>query len=153
MFTKRTLASLPLLFILALGACEQSPSGIDPSLAAMQKVAGSYVASSAYGATRFNTIIEGQTTNWLAKGAVLQINLSADGTTTGRLLVPGMDEGGGDFDKDLAGRWSLKGDTVHFEQSADTFVRDMPFLVRGNTLQGDGDFGNGNRIQVTFTKQ
>ena len=111
----------------------------------MQRLAGSYTAQT------FTMTESGQTTNLRAQGASLDIALAADGTTTGRLLVPGVREGGGDFDASMAGKWTLKGDTVRFDQTADAFVRDMPFLVRDGDLVGTSDF-DGTRIDVTLSR-
>ena len=113
-----------------------------------QSVAGAYSAST------FTTTAGGTTggsvTNVLAGGGSLQITLVASGTTTGRLVIPTAVAGAA-VDASMAGTWTLSGDTVRFTQAADTFVRDTPFLVRGNTLVGDRTFGT-TRIQVTLRK-
>ncbi len=135
---------------LTLAACGDSPTGGDSQQLRMQRLAGSYEGFK-YGEKRFTTTENGQTTDWVARGASLKIELAADGTTSGRLLVPGADEDGGDFDASMAGSWTLKGDTVRFQQDADTFVRDMPFLVKGGRLVGSEDFGD-VRIDVTLSR-
>jgi hypothetical protein len=63
-----------------------------------------------------------------------------------------MDEDGGDFDADLAGTWTLKGDTIRFAHPADTFVRDMPFAVHDTELRGDRTF-SGVRVRVTLVRK
>jgi hypothetical protein len=130
----------------ALAACGDDE--ILVSTPTRQSVAGSYTA------TTFTTTAGGTTggsvTNVLSQGGVLQLTLAASGTSTGRLLIPTAVAGAA-VDASMAGTWTLSGDTVRFTQAADTFVRDTPFLVRGNTLVGDRTFGT-TRIQVTLRK-
>ena len=119
--------------------------GDDPFAPTVENMAGSY------GATTFTTTNSGTTTNHLAAGASFTLTLAADGTTTGRLFVPGGDEGGGDFDADLAGTWTLTGKTIEFAHTADTFVRDMPFTAERNSLRGTATF-SGTTIRVVLAK-
>ena len=109
-------------------------------------VAGSYTA------TTFTTVTSGTTTNQLAAGATLSITLRVDGTTTGQLFIPASTSGGAAVNEAMNGTWTLSGTTVDFAQSADTFVRDMPFVVEGGALVGDQIFGD-TRIVVILTKQ
>lgn len=152
----RTLRAPGLLLILAIlstsAACDGDPAGLDPLQAAMARVAGNYVIGEEYGATELTTTEQGETIDWLALGAKVEMNLTVDGSTTGRLSVPGADEDGGDFVADLAGRWTLRGDTVHFEHAADTFIRDTPFLVQGKTLVGEESFGGG-AVRLVFARR
>jgi hypothetical protein len=150
MTLKFRLPAVLLAAALTLAACGDSPSGADSQKLRMQQLSGSYVGFK-YGAKKFTTIENGQTTDWLARGASLKIDLAADGTTTGRLLVPGGDEDGSDLDASMVGNWTLKGDTVRFQQNADTFVTDMPFLVQGGRLVGSSTFG-GIDVDVTLSR-
>ncbi len=136
----RFAARLVLGLAVALAACD-SPT--EPRTVA--SVSGSYRA------TTFTLVQEGSTVDLLQQGAELDLRLDPNGTTAGRIVVPNGDEDGGDFDADLTGQWTLKGDTVRFQHAADTFVRDMPFLVRGSRLEGDETFG-GARIRVVLEK-
>lgn len=136
---RRTLSGL-LASVLLLAACD-SPTGV-PIPA---EVAGSYRA------TVLTTRAGGAVVDQLAGGTELRITLDPSGATTGRLFVPHGDENGRDLDADLAGRWTLRGDTVRFEQQADTFVRDIPFLVREDRLEGAADFGP-VRIEVSLAR-
>ncbi len=43
--------------------------------------------------------------------------------------------------EDLGGMWTLAGDRVTFDQSADTFVGEVEFIAGRNTLTGEGTFG------------
>lgn len=108
-------------------------------------VAGSYTS------TTFLTTDSTGTTDQLAAGTTFTISLAANGTTTGRLFVPGAGAGGGDLDADMAGTWTLTGTTVQFAQTADTFVRDMPFRAESNRLRGEAVFG-ATTVRVVLTK-
>lgn len=87
----------------------------------------------------------------LALGAIVGVSLAPDGTSSGRLFVPGGAEGGGDLDEDLAGTWTLAGSTVTFNQTADTFIRDAEFTASRNRLTGEGAFGD-QTIRLELTK-
>lgn len=150
MTVKFRLPAALLAAALTLAACGDAPSGADPQQLRVQQLSGSYVGFK-YGTKKFTTTRYGQTTDWLARGASLNIELAAEGTTTGRLLIPGGNEDGSDFDASMAGSWALKGDTVRFQQDADTFVRDMPFLVQGGRLIGSRNFG-GIEVDVTLSR-
>ena len=130
----------------ALAACGDDE--ILLSTPTRQSVAGSYTAS-AFTTTAGGTT-GGSATNVLSQGGSLQMTLGANGSVTGRLILPTAVAGAA-VNENLAGSWTLSGDTVRFTQTADTFVRDTPFLVRGNTLVGDRTFGT-TRIQVTLRK-
>ena len=124
---------------LALSACEGS-TPLDPHAQAMAALAGDYGAEADLGALSFTTDDGGTVTDWLDQGAKVELRLTADGRTTGRLFVPGVDEDGGDLDESLAGTWTLDGETIHFEHDADTFIRDTPFRVEGKRLVGEASF-------------
>ena len=139
---------------LALAGCSENPSGPESREEAMARLAGDYTASGAFGAIVFTTTTDGETIDWLDEGAFLQIRLTADGATSGRVFVPGVDEDGGDFDEDLTGTWELIDDEIFFEHDADTFIRDMPFEVDGNRLIGDRTFeADEVRVQVELVRQ
>jgi hypothetical protein len=95
----------------------------------------------AYQATVFTFDGGSGPTDLLAAGASVTITLAPDGTTSGRMFVPGVGAGGGDLDADLAGTWTLSGTTVTFAQGADTFMRDVPFTVELGRLRAQGTFG------------
>jgi hypothetical protein len=136
-----TLPAVTLSLVVALGAC-----GADTSFSpTVDTVAG------AYPATTFTVTTATGTTNLLASGATVSLTLAADGTMGGRLIVPAGAEDGGDLDADLAGGWVLKGSTVTFGQSADTFIRDLEFVASRNRLSGAGTF-DGTTIRLVLTK-
>jgi hypothetical protein len=121
------LAPVALFSLLACGGSESfTPTE--------ETVAGTYQASA------FTVTSGVGTTDLLAAGATVDATLAPDGTTSGRLFVPGAGENGGDLDEDLTGTWTLAGQTVTFDQTADTFIRDAEFLAGRNTLTGEGTF-------------
>ena len=108
---------------------------------------------SSYEATTFTVTPTGQAPiNVLTAGGSLTINLMSDGTTTGSLIVPAGASGGTAINASMAGTFTRVGDTVTFDQDADTFVRDMDFTVSGSTLTGVENFGGGT-VAVTLTLQ
>lgn len=105
-----------------------------------------------YSAMTFRTTDAGTVTDQLALGASLAIDLAQDGTTSGRLFVPGGgDTPGTDLDADLAGTWARVNNTIRFTQNADTFVRDMAFTIGTDELLGSATFG-GVLVEVVLRK-
>ena len=91
------------------------------------------------------------TIDWVAAGATWTMSLAPNGTTTGHLFIPGAGAGGADFNADMAGTWTLSGNSIQFDQAADSFVRDMPFLAVENRLTGDHTFGD-TRVRLALAK-
>jgi hypothetical protein len=137
---RSALRLLPVLLLLSA-----SCGGDDPFSPTEENVAGTYEA------TALTVTAGGITVNALGLGASLELVLNPGGTTTGRLLAPGLGEGGEDIDADLTGTWSLTGSTVTFEHTSDTFIRDVPFTAERNRLSAEGTF-QGAVIRATLTK-
>jgi hypothetical protein len=108
-------------------------------------VAGSYSAAA------FTVTSSTGTTDFLAAGAAVMVELAPDGTTTGQIFVPDGGEDGGDFDADLTGTWTLSDTTVTFEHEADTFLRDVEFIASRNRLSAEETFA-GHTIRLVLTK-
>ena len=104
-----------------------------------------------YHATTFSLSSGGPAVNLLAMGASFTMTLGADHTTTGRLVIPSSITGGEKIDDSLAGTWRQSNDTVYFDHPADTFVRDVPFVVRGGSLATEYD-SPGGQLLVTLSK-
>lgn len=132
-----------LVAVVALGACDSSPT--DPTMAAL---AGEYRA------TTFTATVGDETINALALGVVVEIDLRADGTTTGRYFIPGElneDDSGDDYKADLRGTWSLRGNTVTFDHSTDTPLTDVQFTVLDDSrLEADDTLADGTRIRIVL---
>jgi len=118
------LAGLLALAVLSLPACsDDDPSG--PDGLTRSDLVGSYEA------TTFETDDGSGTTDQLAAGSSIEITLSGDGSTSGRIFVPGGAEDGGDFDESLDGTWSFQAPSaVTFDLTADVFLRDVTFTAR-----------------------
>ncbi|MGD8699773.1 MAG: hypothetical protein PVJ43_10810 [Gemmatimonadales bacterium] len=110
-----------------------------PSAASTPDVAA---AAGTYRATTFTMEEAGVVTDWLARGASIDLTLYADGTAAGRLFVPGGGRAGSDFDEDLTGSWSLTGATLELDHAAETFLREMQLGVAGSRLTGAETFGS-----------
>jgi hypothetical protein len=129
-----------LALTIGLAAC-----GDDNFSPTVENVAGSYTAST------FTYQTDAGTTDLLALGAVVSIELADDGTTTGEIFVEDGGEGGGDLDEDLTGTWTLAGSTVTFDQGADTFIRDLEFTADEDRLTGEDTFDDVT-IRLVLTK-
>lgn len=88
-----------------------------------------------YRASILSVTTPSQTIDVLASGGSLSMALAENGTTSGRLLVPGGGENGQTLDADMAGTWSRTGNVVRFTQTADTFVRDGSWAVETGSLR------------------
>jgi hypothetical protein len=126
---------------LALAACG-GDDGFSPTPATVQGT---------YNASRFTATNSQGSVNLLALGATVHVVLNADGTTTGHLSVPDLGLGEGAIEADLTGTWTLSGNTVTFNQTADTFIRDADFTAAQNSLDGEGTF-DGTTVHLTLSK-
>ncbi len=123
------------------GACSDDPN-VPP---------GNSTVGGQYHATTFTASPSGgPAVSLLTLGATLDITLAPDQTTTGRLFIPAIVTGEGALDEDLAGTWRQSHDTVFFSQTADTFIRDAPFVVHGSALVGQLVDPEG-RVDVTLS--
>jgi len=122
----------------------------------MADVAGDYEARGETGL--FSVTIGGVPIDVLEAGGFIDLTLAADGTTSGTLFAPGLDEGGADLDADLDGTWTLRRDddddwVVQLSQGADTFLRDVELEVESvGRLDVDEDVG-GARIRVVLLRE
>jgi len=115
----------------------------DPFTPTVENVAGTYTLERL---TEFHGTVGA--TNWVPRGGTMTITLETNGTTTGRLFLPGADESGADFDVDMAGTWTLIDGIVVFNQSADSFVRDARWVARRSRITGDHTLGDDRVIAV-----
>lgn len=129
-----------LVYLSGTSACD------DPSGPAADEVSGSYVAIA------FTTRQGGVDTDQLALGASISLTLRPDGTTGGRLFVPGGNPDGSDFEADLGGTWTLNDRTVDLTHDVDTFLNDLAFSFESDTLSGEERF-SGITVRVELAKQ
>lgn len=112
---------------------------------------GSSEPPGSYRATTLVTTTNGQATDHLANGSTITLVLTPEGTTSGHAIIA-PSGGVGALDEDLTGTWATIGDSVNLDHRADTFLRDMPLKLDGNTLVGDKVFQE-TRIQLTLTRE
>lgn len=131
-----------LLAVAALVACKVA----DPFIPSPENMAGAYTA------TQFITIDSNGPFDWLKAGASLNITLTLDGKTSGRLFMPGAGAGGGDLDEDMAGYWLVYGYTLQISQPAETMIRNIDFTAEQNRLAADQNFGDSLRVIMILHK-
>jgi hypothetical protein len=108
-----------------------------------------------YTATTFTLDIGAGPIDLIGTGASIQLGLASGGVASGQIFVPGLGEGGGDFDESLEGTWSYVQPTLSLDHAADTFMRDLPLTaskVNGVIqLEGEKNFGD-ETIHVVLVK-
>ena len=126
-----------------LGGCGDSTDS-EP----MGDIAGIYTSTSF-----LVTPTGGSAEDVLAAGGLLTIGLEPNGTVTGTLDVPGGVAGVAEpIHEDMFGTASRAGNTLVLEQSADTFVRDVTWLIGPGSLTGRY-VGSDGTVEVTLTLQ
>ena len=89
----------------------------------------------------------------LKDGARLELTLAAGGSVSGALEIPEGPSGTDALMASMAGTWTQHGNVLTFDQPADTFVRDTPFILRSsNRIEADKVFG-GSRVLLTLRRQ
>ena len=137
-------ASVPsyLLVLLCLGCTPEDVLGPND-------LVGTYTAGT------FNLVHNADTTDVLAAGGSIVINLASTGVTSGQLTVPASLAGGTEFVADMAGTFAISGNSVHFTQGADTFVRDLSFTITGAgpvvSLAGSATFSD-TTVNIVLTR-
>jgi len=95
-------------------------------------IAGAYVSTSF-----IVTPTGGSAEDVLAAGGILTIFLEPNGAVTGTLDVPAGVAGVGEpIHEDMFGTATRAGNTLVLEQTADTFVRDVTWLIGSGELTG-----------------
>ena len=125
---------------LGLAACGGNETGPSPELP------GVYVASVFRVTPPAEPLID-----VLAAGGTLSITVASDHSTTGSLSIPASLNGGTPFIADMAGTATLSGSSVHFQQSADSFVKDLTWTL-GTNLTVNQTIG-GATYTITLTRQ
>jgi hypothetical protein len=122
-WSRRSAALATALFLASCG----DDAGFSPTV---ENVSGSYSASS------FTVTSSSGLVDLLASGASVQVTMTSNGATTGRLLLPGADTSG-DHDEDLTGTWMLAGDKVTFSPRGPSVLRFAQFTVAPDRLIGE----------------
>jgi hypothetical protein len=106
-----------------------------------------------YTATTFQVTPTGQPMiDVLAKGGTLSLIIAADNSTTGSLSLPPSILGS-PFSANLTGTAVQTGNTVKFQQTADTFVRDLTFTANGTTLEAKNQSAGTGTFTVVLTRK
>ena len=137
---------LLLLSLCATAACGTASTALDDEEEqgpgdppTMSAIAGDYEA------TQFTANGE----DVLALGATLSLTLGADGSVAGTLDVPPA--AGGPFQADMAGTYTLSGNSLTIDQDADTFVRDATWTWSNGVLSGSWS-GSSGSVSVTLER-
>lgn len=140
-FTSTVVAAVAALTIAACG-------GDDSTAPSQSPLAGTYTA------TTLRITEGGFSADALALGVRLTLTLSGTSTVAGSLTVPAaVSESGANEVENLTGTFAQTGTTVRFTQAADTFVRDIPFTVVGNTLSATDARAGTAVYTVVLTRQ
>jgi hypothetical protein len=132
--------SAVLSIALSLASCGDG-DGVGPTV---ENVSGSYSASS------FTVTSSSGLVDLLASGASVQVTLTSDGASAGRLLLPGAGLDG-DHDEDLAGSWTLTGDKVTISPRGASVFRFAQFSVAPDQLTGERIL-SGETVRVVLNK-
>lgn len=136
----------PMLLLTTLAvACGDAtgPSGADADTLppTLENIVGAYAA----------TIFTGGGFDVLALGGGLEMTLAIDGSVTGTMEIPAA--AGGPFTADMAGTYSVTGNSLTFTQDADTFVRDMTWTWTNGVLNGSwGGGAAGTTVTVRMER-
>lgn len=105
-------------------------------------------------ATTFEVAPTGQPpVNMLAAGATLGLNVANNFVVAGTLIIPASATGTLTFTADMAGTATRTDNTVRFTQSADSFVRDLTFLLVENRLEARSQVLGANTYTLILTRQ
>jgi hypothetical protein len=110
------------------------------------------LAVSSYVATTFIATRTGASPqDVLAAGGQMNIVLHWNGSTSGTLEVPAsITNPEPAINASMAGSWVQTGNTIRFQQQADTFVRDVTWVIGSGTLTGSFSEPEGT-VEVTLT--
>ncbi len=87
----------------------------------------------------------------LAEGATLSLVLREGQRVNGTLFMPASIAGGTDLTADMAGNWTKNGDTIRFNQIAQTFVSEFPWILTPDMLT-TADSVDGSFYEVELTR-
>ena len=104
--------------------------------------------------TTFRVTPTGQSPiNVLAQGGTLSLVIASNSSTSGTLSLPASVTGGAALTASMAGTAVRSGNSVQFQQSADTFVRDLTWTVSGTALQVNDQAAGSARFTITLNRQ
>jgi len=83
---------------------------------------------------------------------IVSHTIASNTSASGTLSLPAS-VAGAPFSASMTGTVVQTGTTVRFEQTADTFVRDLTFTIVGNTLQATNQVAGVGSFTITLTRQ
>ncbi len=89
----------------------------------------------------------------LAAGGSLSVTIGTDNTTTGTLNIPGSVTGGAPWITSMAGTAVQSDGTIQFQQSAETFVRDLTWKLATDSLTVVDQPASNALITITLKRQ
>jgi len=93
------------------------------------------------------------TANVIGSGGFLTINIESAGTTSGMLSIPASVTGGAPLNASMEGTIAVVNSTVTFNQSADTFLRDLDFSHSSGTLRAENQLVGSATFSLVLTRQ
>lgn len=138
---------LAFVAIATLAACGDDKKPTENEENPNTSIAGTYTAT-VFQVTPSNSSM----INMLAGGSTLTITIAENMSTTGSLFIPGTIGGGSDFNASMSGTAVRSGNSVTFQQTADSFVRDLTFAISGKTLQVTNQTAGGAAFTITLTR-
>ena len=119
-----------------------------------ETVGSSNFLAGTYEATLFVVTPTGQSPiDVLAAGGSLSITVEASGATSGTLFVPASVTGEAPLTASMAGTASINALTVEFDQTADTFVRDLTWYREGTALTVVNQSAGGATFSISLVRQ
>jgi hypothetical protein len=129
------------LAVLAAGAC----GGYGTESVSLE---GTYVA------TVLRVTPEGQALiDVLAAGGSLSVTIGSNNAVSGTLIIPASLNQGVPLNASMAGTAARDGNTVEFNQSADTFVRDLSWELSADGLRVTNQAAGDATYTITLTRQ
>ena len=107
-----------------------------------------------YAATTLQVTPDGQAPiNVLSNGGSLTLTLNNDNSVTGTLNLPASVTGQQALTASMSGTVVVGNNTVAFQQTADTFVRDLTWSVGTNALSVTNQRAGAAVFTITLTRQ
>jgi hypothetical protein len=89
----------------------------------------------------------------LTQGGALSISITSTNVIAGTLTLPASVTGSVPLTASMSGDAVVNGNTVKFQQSADTFVRDLTWTIKRDTLEAINQVVAGATYSITMTKR
>lgn len=107
-----------------------------------------------YSATVFSVVIGAQPpVNVLSAGGSLTLTIRQDGVTSGTLIIPGQLTGAEPETMSMAGLAIRTDELVSFQQSADSFVRDLSWELTTTGLRVVNQVAGSAAFTIVLTRQ